>query len=103
VSNRYKVLLPLQVNGHTQGETFEHEFTVEEERNVIDSGLLEIVPRSYRVLTDTRVHETGKDDTFEAALLIEQEAHLVNAGFVERADPPEPPTPKTKPQKEAKK
>lgn len=68
---------------------FEHEFTVTEERGWVDSGLLEIVPRTYRVLVDTAVHGvkgTDPDPTFEAALLIEQENALTVNGHIERVD-----------------
>jgi len=88
--NRYKVMLPVLVNGeHAQFDEFDSEFTVDEERTNVQSGLLEVVPRRYRVLVDTEVYGvrgTDEDPTFSAAMLIEQEQMLVNGGHIERVD-----------------
>ncbi len=88
--NRYKVRLPVLVNGEFgQGDEFDYEFTVDEEKANVESGLLEIVPRPYRVLVDTEVHGvrgTDEDPTFLAGMLIEQEAALVTGGHIERVE-----------------
>ena len=93
--NRYRVLLPVLVNGeHSQGDEFDYEFDKpEDERANIDSGLLEIVPRRYRVTSDSEVYgvRAGDDDpTFEAALLMEPEQFLLEAGHIARVDPEKP-------------
>lgn len=64
---------------------FERDFTVTEERDALDSGLLELVPRTYRVLSDNYAVPEG--ETFEAALLIENEAALIAGGHIERVQP----------------
>jgi hypothetical protein len=91
--NRYRNRLPLLVHtedgSYAQGEEFDKEFTVEEERENLSSGLLEIVPRKYRVIGDSEVFEikaTADDPTFEAAFPIENEAALIQAGHIERVD-----------------
>lgn len=85
MKNDYRVLLPLQVNGHAQGEVFEHEFTAEEEADVLAKGLLEIVPRPYKVIGPRAVFETEPGEHFEAALRIENEAALIDGGHIERS------------------
>ena len=92
--NRYRVLLPLQINGHEQGEEFDHDFEEAiHELDAVQSGLLEIVPREYRVIVeDARIHDTPTGEVFTAAMLMENEAALVNAGMIERVE--EKPAPK---------
>jgi hypothetical protein len=87
--NTYKVLLPILVNGeHKQGDEFEHEFDspADEEAN-LNSGLLEIVPRTYKVVGDSDVFETKPGSEFEKALTMEQERLLLEGGFIERVKP----------------
>jgi len=90
--NRYRVLLPLRVHtedgSYEQGEEFDKEFTADEEAANLESGLLEIVPRTYRVVGNSIVHETSPGDTFEAALTIGVEALLVDGGHIKREDKP---------------
>lgn len=54
---RYKVLLPLTVHveegAFVQGDEFEHEFSVEDEWENVDSGLLGLVPETYEVIGDS--------------------------------------------------
>jgi hypothetical protein len=89
--NRYKVLLPLQVDTREggsfhQGDEFETEFTEAEEQANVASGLLEIVPARYRVIGDSRVFDTNRGDEFEAPLTLGQERLLVEGGHIERLD-----------------
>lgn len=75
-------------------DDFEAELTVVEERDQLDGGHLEIVPRPYKVLSDN--YSAGKQgDTVDLALQVEIEAALVSGGHLERAD--------TSPKKSAKK
>jgi hypothetical protein len=99
--NTYRVLLPVLVNGEFgQGDEFDYEFTVDEEKTNVESGLLEVVPRKYRVLVDTEVYGvrgSDLDPTFEAAMLIEQESMLTVGGHIQRVeDPPAKRTTKKK-------
>jgi hypothetical protein len=84
--NTYKVLLPILVNGeHKQGDVFDHEFaSPAEEEGSVNSGLLEIVPRTYKVVGTTRVHDTDPGGQFDAGLLMGQEAALIAGGHIER-------------------
>lgn len=87
-TNTYRALNEAAEAAFTVGP-FDHEFTVEEERDWVSRGALEIVPRTYRSLTDTKVFGVSSLDdppTFEAALLIEQEAALLGS-HIERVDP----------------
>jgi hypothetical protein len=104
IINRYRVRLPLLVHtedgSYQQGEEFEKEFSVEDEAENLDNGLLEIVPRKYKVIGDSRVNETDPGDEFEAALRLGQERFLIEAGHIERVEA-EPKKPSRK-KKEAK-
>lgn len=66
-------------------EDFEAEFSVIEERDQLEGGHLEIVPRPYKVLSDN--YSAGKQgDVVDLALPVEIEAALVSGGHLERAD-----------------
>ena len=86
--NRYRVLLPLTVHtedgAYTQGETFEKDFSEDEEAANLQSGLLEIVPIEYKVVGSSIVHGTLPGGTFTAALRVGEEALLVSGGHIER-------------------
>lgn len=69
-------------------DLFDGEFTAADERDYVDSGHLEIVPRSYRQ-TSNNYSATEQGGTFEAAFLVEVEAALIAGGHIERvADKP---------------
>jgi hypothetical protein len=92
IINRYRVRLPLLVHtedgSYSQGEEFEKEFSEEDERTNLESGLLAIVPRKYKVISDSVVHDTQPGGEFEAAIPVGQEALLVAVGHIERVDKP---------------
>jgi hypothetical protein len=83
---RYRVLLPLLVHtedgAYGQGEVFEKEFSEEEERANLASGLLELVPESYEVVGPRNVLGHAPGEKFEASLSIGQERMLVQAGHI---------------------
>jgi hypothetical protein len=102
-ANRYRVLLPLQVDtreggSFTQGDEFETEFSDEEESANITSGLLEIVPARFKVIGEQRVAETDPGEEFEAVLTLGQQQLLLDGGHIERVETP-PPAPKTRSRK----
>jgi hypothetical protein len=68
-------------------DVFEHEFTATDERDHVDSGHLEIVPRTYLVLSNNYA-AAKQGETFTGALLVEQEAALIQGGHIERVDRP---------------
>ncbi len=56
-----------------------------EERDALNGGHLEIVPRKYRVLSDN--YTAGKQgEVVELALLKENDAALIQGGHLERID-----------------
>lgn len=66
-------------------DAFEAEFSVIDERDLLSSGHLEIVPRAYRVLSDN--YAAGKQgDEFAGAFPVEQEAALIQGGHIKRVD-----------------
>lgn len=83
--NTYRALSPA-AEGMFAAGVFEHEFTVLEERDALDAGLVEIVPRPYRVLTDNFA-AAPQGETFEAAFPVETETALIAAGHIERVKP----------------
>lgn len=86
--NTYKARTPAAVAAFEDG-VFEREFSPSEEKDWLDSGLLELVPRTYRVLSNNYVAgEQG--DTFEGAFLVENEAALIQGGHIERVEPKKP-------------
>jgi hypothetical protein len=91
MANTYRALTPAAVGAFAEG-VFEREFTATEEKDWLDSGLIELVPRTYRVLSAN--YAVAQGQTFEAALLKENEAALISGGHIERVD--KPPTSKTK-------
>lgn len=67
-------------------DVFEDGFSPSEERDELDGGHLEIVPRPYRVLVNN--FTAGKQgDVVDLALLVEQEGALLSGGILERVDP----------------
>jgi hypothetical protein len=85
----FRLGVPGSPEDYGVGDEFDKEFTIEEERENLSSGLLEIVPRKYRVIGDSEVFEvkaTADDPMFMAALPIENEAALIQAGHIERVD-----------------
>lgn len=83
MSNTYRALSTAAEAAFSVG-VFEADFTPTEEKDWLDSGLLELVPRTYRVLSDN--FELPKDNTFVATMLVEPEAMLIAAGHIERVD-----------------
>jgi len=68
-------------------DAFEAEYSASEERDQLEAGHLEIVPRPYRVLSNN--YSAGKQgDVVDLALSVENEAALIQGGHIERADKP---------------
>ncbi len=70
---------------HFGEDMFDAEFDVLEERDLLDAGHLEIVPRRYKVLSDN-FSGGAKGEPYMAALPMEIEAALVAGGHIMRAD-----------------
>lgn len=70
------------------GEEFEHEFSVEDERANVESGLLAIVPQRYRVVGPSNVDGHDPGDEFESDMTLGREALLVASGHIERVEKP---------------
>ena len=86
--NTYKATSPAAIAAYAEG-VFERDFTPDEEKDALASGLLELVPREYRVLSNN--YAAGKQGSVvELALLVENEAALIQGGHIERVGPPAP-------------
>jgi hypothetical protein len=102
----YKVLLPLLVHlteeegggSYAQGETFKKDFTADDERANLESGLLELQPSTYKVLGSSEVDGHAQGDEFEAAIPLGREALLIEGGHIERVE--KKPAPKARKKKE---
>lgn len=66
---------------------FDADLSAAEEKDQLDAGHLEIVPRTYRVLSNN-FSAAAQGKSFTDALLVEQEAALIQGGHIERADVP---------------
>jgi hypothetical protein len=82
--NTYKVTAPREVLDHEPGSTFEHEFTADEEADMLDNGRLELVPREYEVVGTSVVHGAKPGGKFKGALRVREEAALILGGHIER-------------------
>jgi hypothetical protein len=70
------------INGE---DDFEAEYTADEERDLLDGGHIEIVPRAYRILSDN--YSAGaQDEVVELALSIDHEQMLTSGGHIERVE-----------------
>ena len=66
-------------------DVFDGDFSVVEERDHLDAGHLEIVPRKYKVLSDN-FSGGKKGEPLEAAYPMEVEAALLAGGHLVRVD-----------------
>lgn len=84
--NTYRATTPAAVAAFADG-VFERDFTPTEEKDWLDSGLLELVPRQYRVLTNNYA-AAAQGELIDLSLLVENEAALIQGGHIERVDKP---------------
>ena len=82
----YKVTAPKPVLDAEPGETLEHDFTQNEEADLLAAGRLEIVPREYRVIGSSKVCDTEPGKTFTHAFTVGQEQALFTGGHIERVE-----------------
>ena len=84
MTNTYKAISVVGEHYFGAGVS-ELDLSVADERDAVNDGLLEIVPRKYRVLTDN--YEAGKKDALvDLALPKENEAALIQGGHLQRVD-----------------
>lgn len=84
--NTYKANSDAAVAAFADG-VFERDFTPTEEQDWLNSGAIEIVPRTYRVLSNN--YSAGEQGSLvELALLKEIEQALIQGGHLERVDKP---------------
>lgn len=86
MSNTYRALTPAAEAVYAAG-VFKWNFTPADEQDALNSGLVEIVPRTYRVLSNNYA-AGSQGDLVELALLVEPEAALIAGGHIERVDKP---------------
>jgi hypothetical protein len=86
------------------GDVFEAEYSAVEERDWLDRGLLELVPRRYKVTGPHAVRGVEPGETFLAGLRVDEESALIAGGHIARVGGPLPePDPEPKPTKRAAK
>lgn len=90
----YKVTAPKPVLDVEPGEILEHDFTPEEESDLVAAGRLELVPREYRNIGTSNVADAEPGEKFTHAFTVGQEQALLAGGHIERVD--------TKPKAKAK-
>lgn len=84
MTNTYRALTPAAVAAYAEG-VFELDLTPTQERDLLDSGLVELVPRRYKVLSNNfSAADLGTE--IEAAYLFEIEQAYLNGGHLERVD-----------------
>ena len=84
MTNTYKALT--EIGEHYYG-TGELDLSVTAEKDALDAGHLEIVPREYKVLSHR--YEAGKQgEVVKLALRMETESALIQGGHIERVDKP---------------
>jgi hypothetical protein len=88
MSNTYRATSPAAVAAFAEG-VFERAFSPSEEKDWLDSGLLELVPRKYKVVSNN-YSGGAQGSEIEAALLVEIEAALVQGGHLKRVEPVAP-------------
>lgn len=84
MANTYRALSQAAVAAY-EDDVFVREFTVTEEQDALNAGLLEIVPRTYEVLSNN-FDAAAQGETFEGAFFIETEAALIAGGHIKRVD-----------------
>lgn len=84
--NTYRALTTAAVAAFAEG-VFEHDFTAIQEKDALDAGLLEIVPRTYKVMSNNFA-EGAQGTEVQLVLLVEQESALLQGGHIERVDKP---------------
>lgn len=86
MTNTYRAMSP-QAEAAFQPGVFEADFTVMDEKDHLDGGLLELVPRAYRVLSNN-FSGGPQNSTYDATFRREIEEALIAGGHIERVDPP---------------
>lgn len=81
-------------------DVFNADFTASEEKDHLDGGHLEIVPRDYEVTSDN-FSGGPKGAHYRAALLKEVEAALIAGYHIRRMGDDEPPEPATAPDQDS--
>ncbi len=84
MTNTYKALS--EIGEHYYG-TGELDLSVTAEKDALDAGHLEIVPREYKVLS-YRFAAGELGDVIKLALRVETENALIQGGHIERVDKP---------------
>jgi hypothetical protein len=85
MTNTYRALTAAAKAAYDDN-VFERDLSATDEKDALDSGLLEVVGRKYKVLSNNySAGEQGEE--IELALLVEVEAALLAGGHLERVDP----------------
>lgn len=93
MGNTYRALSP-QAEAVFASGVFEAEFTPMEEKDHLDGGLIELVPRRYKVLSNN-FSAGPQGSEISAVFRVENEAALIQGGHIERLDDGSPGEPST--------
>jgi hypothetical protein len=100
--NQYRALGPW--TGLYGEDVFDADYTVDEERALLDDHVLEIVPRQYRVVSD-RYTVNGQPiapgEVLELAMPADRESSLVDGGHLTRVRRDALPTVEVEPEPES--
>ena len=97
MTNTYRTLSLIGAHLYGEGEN-DLDLSVLDEKDALDNGHLELVPRKYKV-TSTSYAGGKKDDVVTLALQIEVEVALISGGHLARVEAAKA-APKVKPVKE---
>jgi hypothetical protein len=99
MTNLYRAKTP-QAEAAFAPDVFERDFTATEEKDWLDSGQIQIVPRPYNVLSDSFTIEgwpCPQNAVITAGFPIEIEAALISGGHIQRVVDEPAPKPAAKP------
>lgn len=94
MTNTYRILSVVGKATYGDEELVELDLSADDEKDNIDNGHLELVPRTYQVLSDN-FSGGPQGSTYDAVFRVETEQALIQGGHIKRIDtdpaPADPP------------
>lgn len=85
MTNRYRILSVVGKATYGDEEQVDLDLSPSAEKDELDNGHLELVPRTYRVLSDN-FSGGPQGSTYDAVFRVETEQALIQGGHIERVD-----------------